>query len=254
MRRTIPFVLLAPALLLTFLLPRGLAAQSGGPSRISPEEAEAIQRILALEKETAALIDSLSPAAREALERLRQGELPEPVHQSPPPHPAAVPAPAVEPPPPATPPPIVAPIPPPRRGRCNALLAFDDNRDGVIDATDGVWRFLYLWQDRNGDGQVEPKEIDSAFARGVRSIAADLGSFEHKKGWAGDIDILDTVVFDFGPKDRRTLVIEAGDFNRGDGGPKLQGADGKPLTGILPFQGGWRLVSGDGGSVTLDCP
>jgi hypothetical protein len=247
MKHPIPWTLLA--LLLLPLV--GVGAQPP----VTPEETATIRQILALETEIEALMETLSPAARQALERWRQGIEPEPASPpSPPPHPAAVPAPTVAPPTSAPIPTAPPPLPPPRRGRCNALKVFDDNRDGVLDAADGVWRFLYLWNDRNGNGQVDKKEVDSAFARGVRTIAADLGSFEHKKGWAGDIDVTDTVTFDFARKDQPVLVIEAGDFNRGDGGPKLQGPDGQPLTGTLPFTGGWQLVYPDGTRVTLDCP
>jgi hypothetical protein len=237
--------------LLTLLaVPQSAHAQP----RLTPQEAETLRRILELEAEIDALRESLSPAARAALERLRQGEPLEVEAPKPPPHPSAVPATEVAPAPPAPVPTAPPPPPPPRRGRCNALRLFDDNGDGVIDAGDGVWRFLYLWHDRNSNGQVERKEAESAFARGVRSIAADLGSFEHKKGWAGDIDVTDVVTFDFDRKDQPVLVLEAGDFNRGGKGPQLLGGDGQPLTGTLPLQGGWKLVYPDGTSVLLDCP
>jgi hypothetical protein len=63
-----------------------------------------------------------------------------------------------------------------------ALAAWDENRDGVIDAADAVFRKLSLWFDRNHDAKTDPGELVTLSARGIRSIpvsfvAVDEGLF-----------------------------------------------------------------------------
>ena len=54
------------------------------------------------------------------------------------------------------------------------LLAYDDNRDGVISAADEIYSRLQLWHDRNSDGVSEPHELVSLAAAGISSIGLEI--------------------------------------------------------------------------------
>jgi len=54
-----------------------------------------------------------------------------------------------------------------------ALAAFDDRADGVIDSHDKVWSTLRLWFDRNHDGRTDEGELETLESRGVKSIQLD---------------------------------------------------------------------------------
>jgi hypothetical protein len=60
-----------------------------------------------------------------------------------------------------------------------ALSEHDDNADGVIDARDGVFTRLLVWQDRDSDGVSEAGELTALADHGIVSIdfgaAIDLG-------------------------------------------------------------------------------
>jgi hypothetical protein len=51
-----------------------------------------------------------------------------------------------------------------------ALIAFDDNGDGVIDAADAVWHSLLLWTDANHDGKSQPEELENIALNPIRAI------------------------------------------------------------------------------------
>jgi hypothetical protein len=53
----------------------------------------------------------------------------------------------------------------------NALSAYDDNKDGVIDAKDAIFPSLRLWIDANHDGISQPSELHTLLSVGVNSIS-----------------------------------------------------------------------------------
>ncbi len=46
----------------------------------------------------------------------------------------------------------------------------DDNQDGVIDREDDAWQRLQVWQDSNGNAQVDDGELLSLEEAGVAVI------------------------------------------------------------------------------------
>lgn len=50
------------------------------------------------------------------------------------------------------------------------LADYDMNHDGVIDASDPVWRSLLLWIDRNHDGISQPDELIPVASSGMTNI------------------------------------------------------------------------------------
>ena len=55
----------------------------------------------------------------------------------------------------------------------DALADFDDNNDGVIDATDVVWSRLRLWVARNHDGFNEPTEMSTPAEANITAFGLD---------------------------------------------------------------------------------
>ena len=51
-----------------------------------------------------------------------------------------------------------------------ALAQFDTNHDGVIDANDPIYAQLRIWQDTNGNGVVDPGELETLAQAGITSI------------------------------------------------------------------------------------
>ncbi|MFZ2493504.1 MAG: hypothetical protein WA208_18655 [Thermoanaerobaculia bacterium] len=54
-----------------------------------------------------------------------------------------------------------------------ALAEYDENRDGVINARDNVWRALLLWTDRDHDGRSSSDEVQALSASAVTFITTD---------------------------------------------------------------------------------
>jgi len=52
-----------------------------------------------------------------------------------------------------------------------ALAQYDDNNDGIIDASDAIYQDLQLWQDSNSDGKSESHELFSLLDLGVSEIS-----------------------------------------------------------------------------------
>ncbi len=166
-----------------------------------------------------------------------------------------------------------APVEPPRgegipklirrrsqRAPCNTLHALDENGDGKISSADRYWRYFYIWTDKNGDRQVQDREVQSAYDQKIREIAVSLETFIRAKGGLGEIRVEDSIVLDlrgdgFSERNRRDdgiLAIDADALGRGEG-PRLLGAGGKPLAGYVAFRSGLRLEQA--GDVTeLNCP
>ncbi len=177
--------------------------------------------------------------------------------------PAAVPPAAV--PPAAAPAPVSDGIPKlirrrSRRLPCNTLRQLDENSDGMISSADRYWRYLYLWTDKNGDRQMQDREVESAYDRRVREITVSLDAFNRTKGGLGEIRIEDRIVLDlrgdgFSERARHddgVLVIDASALRRGNG-PRLLDASGEALEGFQPLRSGLRLELA--GEVTaLNCP
>ena len=263
-----------PLFLGLLLLPCWAVAQGD-----TSDEAETIEKILALQRQIDELIAGLTPEARARLsERLAAAPTQSPEAVAPPPA-ASPPIAAAEAPesttvasPPVTPPERVAVTPPPppaepeprpvrrrsRRPQCNFLDHLDSNEDGRISSHDRYWRHLYLWADSNGDGQVQDGEVESAYELDVREISVNLDTFVRKKGNIGEIRVTDRLVFDtgsdgFGGADDRVLVVEASKIKRGTG-PEIFSASGESLEGYQPFQEGWRIKQDGGESTVLACP
>ncbi|MGI0024652.1 MAG: hypothetical protein ACREA4_05840, partial [Nitrososphaera sp.] len=84
-----------------------------------------------------------------------------------------------------------------------AIAEWDDNADGKIDASDGIWANLKIWQDTDGDGYTLASELKDLAALGIQSIdlghtvtnttdaqgniQARLGSFTKSDGTAGQM-------------------------------------------------------------------
>ena len=148
-----------------------------------------------------------------------------------------------------------------RRPTCNSLDPLDENGDGKINAQDRYWRYLYVWIDQNRDGQRQDKEVESAYAAGVREIANSLGIFYRKKGSVGEIRRDKTLLLDlagngFGAgrrPDDGVLMVDTDGLGRGDG-PQVLAANGAPVEGIAPFVAGWKMRLGDGQVLAINCP
>ena len=56
------------------------------------------------------------------------------------------------------------------------LNLLDLNGDGKVDSSDPTWRFLFLFVDKNGDGLVAARELESMTDKLVHSIAMSSGS------------------------------------------------------------------------------
>ena len=147
-----------------------------------------------------------------------------------------------------------------QRAPCNTLRPLDENGDGKISSADRYWRYFYLWTDRNGDNQLQDREVESAYERKVRELAVSLETFVRTKGGLGEVRIDDRVVLDlrgdgFSERSRRDdgiLVVDAGALGRGDG-PRLLGPGGEALEGFQAFRSGLRLeVAGE--VTALNCP
>lgn len=231
-------------------------------------DGEIVEQILELQRRIEELIRQLSPAGRRELER-RLAEAAAPgaaersgtegtagavVETAPTPTTAPAPTPAPEK-VPETPRAVLPAAEAPER--CDTLRAFDSNGDGVVNASDRYWRYLYLWIDGNGDGQIERSELESAFERGVRGISVRLDTFTRAKGADGLIRIRDRLVLDlrgdgFGGGDDAVLAIDATSLSRGTG-PRIFDAAGEPVTGIRPFEKGWTLRDSAGRVWELLC-
>lgn len=154
----------------------------------------------------------------------------------------------------------------PKTGRpprlvCNSLDVFDENGDGKITGLDRYWRFLYVWVDANRDGQAQEKEVESAYAAGVRELGVRLNVFYRKKGGLGEIRIRESILLDlagngFGESrrpDDGVLMVDADALGRGDG-PKVIDASGTRVSGRAAFAAGWRFQLADGSELAIRCP
>lgn len=154
-----------------------------------------------------------------------------------------------------------------QEGACNTLTVFDTREDGRIDAGDRYWRYLYLWTDRNADGEVAQHEVRSAFDAGIRAIAVNLDRFEGEDDEAGLVRVGRWIVLDpagdgfsgeapgevTGRTDDGALTVDASALGRFSG-PRLLGPDGRPLEGMQPFRAGLSLREASGRVVELTCP
>ena len=120
----------------------------------------------------------------------------------------------------------------------NVLESYDANHDGVIDASDPVWSKLKVWQDANGNGQVDPGEMRSLEEAGIASISLQrqyagtaangsvigyTGAFTRTDGTTGAAD---------------TVYLATDNRNtRSDKTPDFVAADGVDLLPQLPGSG-----------------
>lgn len=152
---------------------------------------------------------------------------------------------------------------PAARTACNTLEPFDTREDGRIDSGDRYWRYLYLWTDENGDGEVTEREVRSVFEAGVRNISVRLDRFEGKGGSVGLLRVDRWIVLDplgdgfsggvTGRTDDGALTVDAGALGRFSG-PQLLDPDGRPLAGMQPFRPGLSLREASGRVIELSCP
>jgi len=152
---------------------------------------------------------------------------------------------------------------PAARAACNTLEPFDTREDGRIDSGDRYWRYLYLWTDENGDGEVTEGEVRSVFEAGVRNISVRLDRFEGKEGSVGLLRVDRWIVLDplgdgfsggvTGRTDDGALTVDAGALGRFSG-PQLLDPDGRPLAGMQPFRPGLSLREASGRVIELSCP
>ena len=63
-----------------------------------------------------------------------------------------------------------------------ALRVWDNNKDGQIDRKDKKFRYLSLWNDKNGDGVCTADEVASLKKKGVQSISLIYRSVNRKFG------------------------------------------------------------------------
>ena len=150
-----------------------------------------------------------------------------------------------------------------RRG-CNTLQPFDTDGDQKLTGLDRYWRHFYLWLDRNGDGRIDDRELESPYEKGVRQISVNLRSFVRgKKKKARELQIWDEqyLLLDLdgdgwagspSAKDG-ALAVDAGAV-RASGGPGLVGPGGETLDGVVAFRPGWSLKDSTGQSQALRCP
>lgn len=246
--------------LLAILLAASLAAQDRAPSAAPVSEAEVVERLSELQDEIERLLPFLAPELRrEIAHRLaeraaaQEQSAERAVREAAQPPPAAIEAPAVE----------IAPAGETGVRGCNTLDLLDTSGDGRVDAGDRYWRYLYLWTDGNGDGEVQEREVRSAFDAGVRGISVRLDRFDSEGGGIGLIRIGRWIVLDprgdgfsggiGGVTDDGALTVDASALGRFSG-PRLLDPEGKPLAGMQPFRPGLRLRDGSGKEIGLSCP
>ncbi len=109
------------------------------------------------------------------------------------------------------------------RQRCEVLQPLDSDDDGWISGADRWWRYLFLWNDANGDGNPSESEIVQPFEVGVRRIASRLDRYEGVKELVGDVRLDGSRILLSLPERRRrpssrmTLVLDAERLARRDG-------------------------------------
>lgn len=230
----------------------------------SPDETRA--RIEALVEELAKLLDDLPPEEREAVIRSlreRPAEPAEPVEEPPPLPPARPPAPEPEPAPEPQPDPESESAPRPAL-RCELIVPLDSDGNRLLTAFDRYWRHLYLWTDVDEDGDLDERELESPYERGIREIDLGLRSFvrgKEKRQRRLEITIEEAIVFDVGgdgyggPVPRRddgALVLDATAV-REAGGPDLRDESGEPLVGFQVLRPGQRWILPDGTELVPRC-
>lgn len=57
-----------------------------------------------------------------------------------------------------------------------ALLQYDNNADGVIDAGDPIWQLMLLWNDANHDGMSQPWELQPIAASDILTLETSYDS------------------------------------------------------------------------------
>ncbi|MCM1159578.1 MAG: hypothetical protein NC300_12950, partial [Bacteroidales bacterium] len=63
-----------------------------------------------------------------------------------------------------------------------ALKAFDENGDGVIDFHDGIYGELRIWQDKNLNGAVDEGELMSLQTAGISAVSLDYNTINETDG------------------------------------------------------------------------
>jgi hypothetical protein len=149
-------------------------------------------------------------------------------------------------------------LPAPVAPRCNTLLLFDTNGDGLFSGADRHWRHFLLWTDRDGNGAVDDKEAEQLFAAGVRNLELGLGKWHDRRGDVGDLRIDERIRIVFVPRrgdpTEGLLAVDA-DRLREAGGPSLVDATtGEPLPGTVVLRPGLGLRVESGEIYPFDCP
>ena len=149
-------------------------------------------------------------------------------------------------------------LPSPIAPRCNTLLLFDTNGDGLFSGADRHWRHFLLWSDRDGNGAVDEKETEQLFAAGVRSLDLGLGKWNDRRGSVGDVRVDDRIRIVFTPRrgdPGEGLMAMDAERLREAGGPSLVDATtGEALSGTVVLRPGLGLRVESGEIYPFDCP
>lgn len=89
-----------------------------------------------------------------------------------------------------------------------ALEKYDDNKDGVINAKDKVFKKLLLWRDKNGDGIAQKDEIVSLSSLGVTEISLTVSNTASSFGQRAKYDRVSTFKFKRGGKTQQGTVLD----------------------------------------------
>lgn len=259
--RSLPRFLLLTAGLSSILFPLASSIRAAvADSPTEADEEEVIQRILDLRQQIEDLLEILPEEVRQEVEqRWRESQakrsVPEPELESEPAQERES-EPALE--------PVVEPdisgeeeSAAERAPPCGGFHLFDTNEDSLVSGGDRQWRFLRLWFDHNGDGNLDESEIERLFDLGVRQIDVGLRFYGSDDSESEDVDV-DGLIWlrevGKGNSGRRSgaLVVAADRLVR-DGHLWLVAPDGSQLSGYQPLVSVTILETRDGQRSPLLC-
>ncbi|MEP7008151.1 MAG: calcium-binding protein, partial [Sphingomonas bacterium] len=108
------------------------------------------------------------------------------------------------------------------------LTAFDTNGDGALSAGDASFQDFGLWQDANGNGQVDTGETHSLADAGIASVSLSRAPTQAQWAWGSSI-VLNSGTFTRSDGSAGTLADVALAFEAGSPGARL--ASGPVSTG-----------------------
>jgi len=281
LRQSLRSFLLTAVLLSALLLLDGPANAEEAESDASGSQEEVIKRILELRQQIEDLLEMLPADVRREVERRwREGHVGKPDEAVKPveeavtgtapetsveptvepilsTEPALAPeaAPASE--PAATEEPLAEQLEVVAAPPCGGFHLFDTNGDSFVSGGDRQWRFLRLWLDDNGNGDLEEDEVKSLFELGVRQIGVGLDIYLNDEGDSEDVDV-DEVIWlrgvGKGKANRRSGALAvAADRLVSDGRFWLTDRQGVQLTGYQPLGLGTLLDTHEGERLPVLC-